>query len=107
MAATAQSVADLCRSAKRATRALAALRTTDKDAALLALADALEARTTEIVEANARDLEAGRESGLSAALMDRLALDAGRVRGLKSSQVREILPRATDEAVHRDYFVLA
>src|SRR5687768_13890296 len=29
------------------------------------------------------------------------------VMGLKSAQVREILPRATDEAVHRDYFVLA
>jgi glutamate 5-kinase len=30
-----------------------------------------------------------------------------RVKGLKSAQVRAILPRATDEAVHRDYFVLA
>jgi glutamate 5-kinase len=30
-----------------------------------------------------------------------------RVRGLKSAEVRELLPRAADEAVHRDYFVLA
>jgi glutamate 5-kinase len=30
-----------------------------------------------------------------------------KVRGLKSAAVRELLPRATDEAVHRDYFVLA
>ena len=30
-----------------------------------------------------------------------------RVRGLKSADVRQRLPRATDEAVHRDYFVLA
>ena len=30
-----------------------------------------------------------------------------RVMGMKSAQVRELLPRATDEAVHRDYFVLA
>jgi len=29
------------------------------------------------------------------------------VRGLKSADVRELLPRASDEAVHRDYFVLA
>ena len=29
-----------------------------------------------------------------------------RVMGMKSSQVREVLPRATEEAVHRDYFVL-
>jgi glutamate 5-kinase len=30
-----------------------------------------------------------------------------RIKGLKSVQVRELLPRATEEAVHRDYFVLA
>ena len=30
-----------------------------------------------------------------------------RVKGLKSAAVREVLPRATDEAIHRDYFVLA
>jgi glutamate 5-kinase len=35
------------------------------------------------------------------------AAELRKVMGLKSSQVREILPRATDEAVHRDYFVLA
>jgi glutamate 5-kinase len=29
------------------------------------------------------------------------------VKGMKSVAVREILPRATDEAIHRDYFVLA
>jgi glutamate 5-kinase len=30
-----------------------------------------------------------------------------RVAGMKSAAVREILPRATDEAVHRDYLVIA
>jgi glutamate 5-kinase len=30
-----------------------------------------------------------------------------RVKGMKSTAVREVLPRATDEAIHRDYFVLA
>ncbi|MEJ7893504.1 MAG: glutamate 5-kinase [Solirubrobacteraceae bacterium] len=34
------------------------------------------------------------------------ALELGRVRGMKSAQVREVMPRATAEAVHRDYFVL-
>jgi len=29
-----------------------------------------------------------------------------RIKGLKSAEVRELLPRATEEAVHRDYFVL-
>ena len=34
------------------------------------------------------------------------AAELRRVAGLKSAEVREVLPRATDEAVHRDYFVL-
>src|SRR5205823_3431259 len=68
------SVTDLCLAAKAAARPLAAAPSAVKDAALRAIADALEARTDEILEANARDLEAGRESGLSTALMDRLAL---------------------------------
>jgi glutamate 5-kinase len=34
------------------------------------------------------------------------AEELDRVKGMKSPQVREVLPRATDEAVHRDYFVL-
>ena len=33
--------------------------------------------------------------------------ELGRVKGMKSGAVRELLPRATDEAIHRDYFVLA
>ena len=60
-----------------------------KDRALLAVADALEARTPEILEANARDMEAGRENALSAALLDRLRLDAGRVATI-AAQVRDI-----------------
>jgi glutamate-5-semialdehyde dehydrogenase len=82
MAATAISVTDLCLAAKRAARRLAAVDSNTKNVALLAIADALAARTDEIVEANARDLEAGREAGLSPALMDRLRLDASRVRGI-------------------------
>jgi glutamate 5-kinase len=34
------------------------------------------------------------------------AAELRRIKGLKSEQVREVLPRATEEAVHRDYFVL-
>ena len=85
---------------KAAARQLAALDTATKDRALLAIADALEARTPEILEANARDLEAGRESGLSAALMDRLALDAGRVAAMARG-VREIvaLPDPVGEVI--------
>jgi glutamate 5-kinase len=35
------------------------------------------------------------------------AAELRRVKGLKSAEVRELLPRASEEAVHRDYFVLA
>jgi glutamate 5-kinase len=35
------------------------------------------------------------------------AAELRRVAGLKSAEVREVLPRASEEAVHRDYFVLA
>src|SRR5919198_6459053 len=86
---TAPSVAELCLAARDASRTLAALPTGVKDAALHAIADALEARTPEILEANARDMDAGREAGLDAALLDRLALDEGRV-GAMADGVRAI-----------------
>src|SRR4051812_50063318 len=78
MAVQTRSVADICLEAKQASRTLAQLDRGTKDAALHAIAGALVARTDEILEANARDMEAGREGGLTAALLDRLSLDAGR-----------------------------
>jgi glutamate-5-semialdehyde dehydrogenase len=98
--ASTPSVAELCLAARDASRALAALPTATKDAALHAIADALEARTPEILEANARDMEAGRANGLDAALLDRLALDAGRVQGMADG-VRAIaaLPDPVGEVI--------
>src|SRR3954467_11141038 len=84
------SVTDVCLAAKAAARGLVATGSAVKDAALLAMAAALEARTPEILEANARDLEGGRDSGLRAALMDRLALDERRVAAMAAG-VREIV----------------
>ena len=97
---TAPSVSDLCRAAKTAARSLATTDSATSDGALLAMAAALEARTDEILEANARDLEAGRESGLSAALMDRLALDEGRIAAMAAG-VRAIvaLPDPVGEVI--------
>ena len=54
----------------------------DKSAVLMAAADAVDARTEEIVAANTRDLEFGRRKGLTDAMMDRLALDGGRLAGV-------------------------
>src|ERR671925_403621 len=90
MAVATQSVTDLARAAKAAARELARIDSATKNRALLAIADALEARTPEILEANARDLDAGRESGLSAALMDRLALTPERVDAMAAG-VRDIV----------------
>ena len=89
MAVAARSVTDVCVAARAAARRLASLDTAAKDAALHAIAEALEVRVDEIVEANARDMEAGREAGLSAALLDRLMLDEARV-GAIAAQVRDI-----------------
>src|SRR3954468_9867833 len=100
MAIHTRSVADVCLVARDAARVLAQADSAAKDRALLAIAAALEARSEEIVEANARDLDAGRESGLSAALMDRLALDTPRVAAMALG-VREIaaLPDPVGEVI--------
>jgi glutamate-5-semialdehyde dehydrogenase len=79
MAVVTRSVPEVCRAAREASRGLAGLDTGVKDLALHAVADALQARTDEILAANAEDVEEGREAGLDDALLDRLALDAGRV----------------------------
>jgi glutamate-5-semialdehyde dehydrogenase len=102
----ARSVTDICLAAKAASRELARTSSAVKAAALNAIADALVDRTPEILEANALDLEAGRESGLSAALMDRLALDAGRVFGIaEGARAIAALPDPVGEVI--DGFRLA
>ena len=100
MAVAVSSVTDVCVAARAAARRLAALDGAAKDAALHAIADALEARTGEILEANARDMAAGAEAGLSDALLDRLALDAGRVAAI-AGQVRDVaaLPDPVGEVI--------
>src|SRR3954449_10654195 len=100
MAVATQSVSELCLAARAAARELATLDSDTKDRALLAVADALERRTGDILDANARDLEAGREAGLAAALMDRLALDEARIAAMARG-VRDIvaLPDPVGEVI--------
>src|SRR4051812_6139104 len=102
MAATVSSISvtDLALAAKAAARRLATVPSATKDAALHAIAGALEARIPEILEANARDLEAGRENGLSDALMDRLALTDARVRSIAAgARAIAALPDPVGEVV--------
>ena len=72
-------VLEACRRAKVASRALATATRSVKDAALLAMADALVAEAPRIVAANAEDLDRGRANDMSPGLLDRLALTEERV----------------------------
>src|SRR5581483_11914477 len=96
----ATSVTETCLAAKRAAVELGSLPSGANDAALEAIAAALLERPPPILQANARALDAGREAGLTAALMDRLALDSGRIAAI-ARQVRDIaaLPDPVGEVI--------
>jgi glutamate-5-semialdehyde dehydrogenase len=72
-------IATMGAEARTAARALAALPTARKAAGLRAAAAAIRSATGSILSANALDMAAARNSGLSAAMLDRLALDQPRV----------------------------
>ena len=67
-------VRELALRAKEAARRLAVLSTDEKNALLLAMADELGTRKKEILDANRRDVDAGKAAGLTGALLDRLEL---------------------------------
>ncbi|MBC7106496.1 MAG: glutamate-5-semialdehyde dehydrogenase [Firmicutes bacterium] len=93
-------VVSKARQAKEAARRLAYVPTDVKDAALLAMADALLRHTETILEANEVDLRAGRERGLSRALIDRLLLTPERVRDMADGlRVLTTLPDPVGEVV--------
>jgi glutamate-5-semialdehyde dehydrogenase len=79
----------LAKQAKAASRELAKLTTAEKNAALLAMADALEKSADALEEANALDMEAGAQMGLTSAMLDRLKLDDKRVTGMAKG-LREV-----------------
>ncbi len=72
----------LCRAARASSRQLATLSRPAKDDALRAIAEGLRASTGSLLEANARDLDEARARGISAALLDRLALDGRRIESM-------------------------
>ena len=77
-----QQVHDAARRARMAARVLASLPTVAKDQALHVAAAAIVANTDRILAANAEDLTAARAGDTPTAMLDRLALDAGRVEGI-------------------------
>jgi glutamate-5-semialdehyde dehydrogenase len=72
-------MARLGQSAREASRVMAAASTEQKNQALLAMADAIAGSKDELMAANAKDMQRGRDNGLDAALLDRLELTDARI----------------------------
>ncbi len=81
---------EMGRAAKAASRVLATLSTAEKNRALLAIAEELEAQIPTVIAPNALDLESGRAAGLSDSLLDRLMLDETRIRRL-AADIRTVV----------------
>ena len=86
--------------AKTAARLLAQLSTSEKNRALLMMAERLETQSAFLLAENLKDLESAKASGVSSAVLDRIALDAGRVKGMAKG-LREVaaLPDPVREVV--------
>ena len=84
-----EQMTQLARQAKAASRELAKLTTDQKNQCLLAMAAALEKSADKIKAANARDMEAGTQMGLTVAMLDRLKLDDRRIEGMAKG-LREV-----------------
>ncbi|GAA4607426.1 glutamate-5-semialdehyde dehydrogenase [Actinoallomurus liliacearum] len=95
-----EQVLEVARRARQAAAELAPLPRAVKDAALHAIADALVARSGEIVEANAGDVARAREAGTSEYMIDRLSLTDDRVAAIAAA-VRHVasLPDPVGESV--------
>lgn len=77
-----EEVLQRARRAKLASRKLANLPTGVKNGALLRMARALEERSDDVMEANARDIASARARGVSSAFLDRLTLNQARIEGM-------------------------
>lgn len=82
---TVDAILEISRRARAATPELATAGRARKDETLQAIADALRASSTVILQANGKDVERGRENGTSEALLDRLRLDKDRLEGLATA----------------------
>lgn len=82
-------VADMGKRAKGTMPFLSQVTAEQKNSALLAIADALENKKNDIIEANKIDMLAGEKAGLNSGLLDRLLLDSDRIDGIASA-VRDV-----------------
>ncbi len=82
MSAIQETIHQMGKQARAAAYKLAQLSSDEKNAILRAMAAAIRQRVPELLVANARDLAAGREKGLSNAMLDRLMLDEKRIEAM-------------------------
>ncbi len=99
-----QYMSQLGSQARSASTMLANAEPAQKNAALLAIADALLSGAEQIKQANALDLEQGRKDGLDAAMLDRLLLDDNRIQGMvEGLQQISTLPDPVGEISDMDF----
>ncbi|MCC1481535.1 glutamate-5-semialdehyde dehydrogenase [Roseibaca sp. Y0-43] len=82
MTVISQDMLEMGTRARAAASVLASTPSQVKTKALMAAANALDATRADVLAANAQDMAAGRDKGLSAAMLDRLALDDARIDGI-------------------------
>lgn len=82
-------ILEIAKNAKQASLKLGVLTTGQKNAALMEIADALEANASYIISENEKDIAAAKANGMSSALIDRLKLDISRIQGMAKG-VREV-----------------
>lgn len=81
-------VLDKCRAAKAASTKMAAMSGQARNAALIAMADALRSCSAEVLAANEQDMEAARQTGTPAPLLDRLLLTQERIEAIAQALVK-------------------
>ncbi|PKI15895.1 glutamate-5-semialdehyde dehydrogenase [Colwellia sp. 12G3] len=86
-------IATMAQKAKSASRVVAQLNTSEKNTLLNAIATAIEHNSDVIIQENSKDIAAGREKGLSQAMLDRLVLNDKGIKEI-SSAIREIVALA-------------
>ena len=91
---------DLGKRGKAAARQLAQVSTAEKNRVLSVMAEQIETQSSFLIAENRKDLESAKMAGASSAILDRIALDAGRVKGIAKG-LREVvlLPDPVREVV--------
>lgn len=87
----AELMAGIGRKARAAAQPLSIASPEQKMIALIAMADAVDRRAPEILDANRQDMADGEKAGMAASLLDRLKLDAGRIAAISERDRKSVV----------------